>query len=106
MRSRALPAAFVAAFLVVQVAVPIRQLFDDRPSRFGWHMYSGLPQLPSAWTVASDGTETPVDLDVRLAGQRGEIDYGSVLPVALCVEPGVVAVRLERGGTSEHVPCE
>lgn len=106
MRSRALPAAFVAAFLVVQVAVPVRQLFEERPSRFGWHMYSGLPRLPSAWTVGRDGTETPVDLDARLAGQRGEVDYAAVLAVALCEDPDVVAVRLERAGTSERVPCD
>lgn len=106
MRSRALPAAFFAAFLVVQVAVPIRQLFAERPARFGWHMYSGLPQLPSAWIVEADGAETPVDLEARLAGMRGEVDYPSILAAALCAEAGVVAIRLERGGNSELVACQ
>ena len=69
---------------LVQVLVPVVALFGPRPGRFAWQMYSALPDVPRAWTVAADGSEQPVDLDALFAVQRAEIDYAAVLRTGLC----------------------
>lgn len=100
-------AAFVAAFLAVQLAIPAIQLFAERPARFGWHMYSGLPSLPDAWAVTADGTASPLDVRGRFAMTRAEVDYAAVLRTALCGTDGVASVRVAYPNREpETLPCD
>ncbi len=97
----------IVAFLLVQVAVPVVALFGPRPGRFAWQMYSALPDVPRAWTVAADGSEQPVDLDALFAVQRAEIDYVAVLRTGLCDATGAPAVRIQAddGDEPELIAC-
>jgi hypothetical protein len=88
-------ALLVAAFLAVQLVVPVAALFGPRPARFAWHMYSALPDLPRAWTVQADGTEAPIELSGLFAVQRAEIDYAAVLRTGLCDATGAAAVKIQ-----------
>jgi hypothetical protein len=103
-----LVAAFIATFLVLQVAVPAGALFGPRPARFAWQMYSALPPVPKAWTVAADGTQQPVDLATLFAAQRAEIDFESVLREGLCDATGAAAIRIQatEDAAIEEIPCQ
>jgi hypothetical protein len=97
----------IAAFLVVQLVVPAVALFGPRPARFGWQMYSALPDLPKAYAVEADGTERLIDLQNLFAVQRAEIDYVAVLRAGLCAATGAAAIRLElTDGTDQVIGCE
>ena len=92
----------VAAFLAVQVLVPVVALFGPRPARFSWQMYSALPHVPLAWTVAADGAEQPIDLGPYFAVQRAEIDYAAVLRAGLCDEVLAPAVKIQADPTQSR----
>jgi hypothetical protein len=83
---RSVAAAFVAAFLVVALAVPIIGLFRDRPASFSWHMYSALGRLPDVWVKVPSGGEVQLDLDAWLASRRAEVDYVPALVQRACLE--------------------
>jgi hypothetical protein len=85
----------IVVFLVLQVAVPAAALFGPRPGRFAWQMYSALPDVPRAWTIAADGTESLVDLEALFAVRRAEIDYTAVLRTGLCGATGASAVKIQ-----------
>ena len=87
-------AAFVVLFVAWQLLVPAAMLFSQRPARFGWQMYSALPDLPQAWLLDAAGHETAVDVPSLFAKSRAEIDYAAALRAGLCAVPGTVAVRL------------
>jgi hypothetical protein len=97
----------IVAFLLVQVAVPLVALLGHRPGRFAWQMYSALPDVPRAWTVASDGTERAVDLDAVFAVRRAEIDYVAVLRTGICDATGAPAVKIQAndGDEPELIAC-
>jgi hypothetical protein len=104
---RLLAATFAAAFLTVQVALPVIGLFGERPGRFGWQMYSAFPSLPEAWLVRADGTQERVDLGPLFAMQRAEIDYVAALRAGLCDVAGATAIRVVPAeGDPETVPCD
>jgi hypothetical protein len=104
---RAVAAAFVAAFLVVALAMPVIGLFRDRPASFSWHMYSALGSLPDVTVVDVTGAELAVDLDELLASRRAEVDYVPALVERLCREDAVVvAVRIARDDVTEEHPCD
>jgi hypothetical protein len=94
-------AVLVATFLVAQVMVPVVALFGPRPARFGWQMYSALPDVPHAWTVAADGSEEPIDLAALFAVQRAEIDYAAVLRAGLCGAVDAPAVKVQPANATE-----
>ena len=91
----------VVAFLALQLLVPLMALFGPRPGRFSWQMYSALPRVPHAWTVAADGAETPIDLGPLFAVQRAEIDYAAVLRAGLCDKVAAPAVKIQEDESSE-----
>jgi hypothetical protein len=91
----------IIAFLLVQIAVPVAALFGPRPERFAWQMYSALPDVPRAWTVAADGSEQPVDLDALFAVRRAEIDYTTVLRTGLCDATDAPAVKIQANEDDE-----
>ena len=97
----------IVAFLLVQLAVPLAALFGPRPGRFAWQMYSALPDVPRAWTVAADGSEQPVDLEALFAVRRAEIDYVAVLRTGLCDATGATAVKIlpDDGDEPELIAC-
>ena len=97
----------IVAFLLVQIAVPLVALFGPRPGRFAWQMYSALPDVPRAWTVAADGSEQRVDLDVLFAVRRAEMDYVGVLRTGLCDATGAPAVKIQAndGDWPELIAC-
>jgi len=106
LRRRFLVAA-VFAFLAAQVVVPAVALFGPRPARFSWHMYSALPPVPEAWTVAADGTREQVDLGRIFAVQRAEIDYAAVVRAGLCtvVDARAVEIRQSADAPVETITC-
>jgi hypothetical protein len=99
--------ALVAAFVAMQLLIPAVALFESRPARFGWQMYSALPRLPQAWVIDSDGNQRPVDLTDLFAVRRAEIDYEDVLRAGLCVATGAAAIRIQgsAGAEMETLTC-
>lgn len=91
----------IVLFLGLQLAVPTAALFGPRPGRFAWQMYSALPDVPRAWTIAADGTESPVDLTTLFAVRRAEIDFTAVLRTGLCDVTGAPAVRIQASAAEE-----
>ena len=94
-RRRIAAIALVAAFVAMQLLVPAVALFETRPARFGWQMYSALPRLPQAWVIDAAGAQRPVDLTDLFAVRRAEIDYEDVLRAGLCEATGAAAIRIQ-----------
>ena len=96
---KATAALLVAAFLTLQIGIPLAQLRQPRPARFGWQMFSGVREQPRVWTIRADGSSQPVDL-LRYSGNpRGDLDYEKYLVPHLCRhEPSVLTVRLQVTG--------
>ena len=103
---RSVAAAFVAAFLVVALAVPVIGLFRDRPASFSWHMYSAMGSLPDVWVVDHSGRDWPVNLDAVLASRRAEVDYGPSLFERLCADEHVASVRISTSGEEVVRSCD
>jgi hypothetical protein len=93
-RRTRITAVLVALFVAWQLIVPAAMLFTQRPARFGWQMYSALPNLPRAWLLDAAGQETAVEVSPLFAKSRAEIDYAAALRAGLCDLPGTVAVKL------------
>jgi hypothetical protein len=99
---------FAAGFLAVQVAVPVVRLAAPRPSRFGWHMYSGSSSAPTFWVVTRDGASREVALEDHLGYARPELEYLPWLPRHLCrTVPDAAAVRHQADGAKsvEEFAC-
>lgn len=87
--------AFFVAFLAVQISVPTLALFEARPARFGWQMFSGARTRADFVIVEVSGAQREVELADYLGNPRSEIDLEAVLPPYICaVEPGAGAVRI------------
>jgi hypothetical protein len=100
--------AFFFSVLVIQVGIPLIQLWAPRPARFGWQMFTARP-APTRYTlVFHDGTRKPVDLEPYVAKSRGEMDVETALPPHLCrVVPDLASVLvLPPGARQPRVhPC-
>jgi hypothetical protein len=95
----------VATLAAIQVGIPLLALFDDRPARFGWHMYSTLNPAPEASIEDESGAVTPVNLGSLIADPRAEIRWSEPLAELLCRDESAVAIVVsDREGTS-RVPC-
>lgn len=92
------------AFLLVQLVVPLYQLTQPRPARFGWQMYSAisLDLMVEPFHIEDAAGELhPVAFATHLARARPEIDYRTLLPPYLChVRADAVAVVRDRRGTT------
>lgn len=106
-RRTLITAAFVVLFVAWQLLVPAGMLFAERPARFGWQMYSALPDLPQAWLIDGAGHETPVDVSSLFAESRAEIDYAAALRAGLCDLPGAITVKLREADrpSPELIKC-
>lgn len=73
---------FSAAFIFVQLAVPLYRLALPGIQPFGWQMYSSVAGHNFEVRLA-DGTKTadPADYVLRY---RSEVDYRNYLPELLC----------------------
>jgi hypothetical protein len=101
-------AAFFVLFLSIQTAVPLVKLFEPRPARFGWQMFTAKPQRVRFTLVMHDGTKKPVDLRQYVGHSRGEVSLESALPQHLCrVVPNVDAVQITAvdSNASRVHPC-
>ncbi|HKY20089.1 MAG TPA: hypothetical protein VJM31_02620 [Vicinamibacterales bacterium] len=100
---------FIFLYLLIQIAVPtILLFFPDRPTRFGWQMFSGS-RLPFFSRLFTDGRRVPVSLqEVQLVVGvvRSELDYERYVPPILCKrEPFAGAILSEHGPRVRRWPC-
>jgi hypothetical protein len=103
---RVLAALFVAAWLAIQVGVPIVQRSTTEGARpFAWQMFSRRIDLPRFKVVEADGSEVEVDdWEFRLARFRNEVDFARHVPPFLCrTEPAAVAITTYRADGSGPV---
>ncbi len=100
--------ALVAGFLAVQVVVPALGLLGERPTRFGWQMFSSVRSDADFVIVDRSGQERAAEITDYLGKPRGEIDLAAVLPAYICdEEPDAHAVRIvpRDGGEPTTVAC-
>jgi len=92
-------AVFFVLFLLIQTGVPLIRLWSPRPARFGWQMFSAIPERPRFTLVLRDGTTRPVNLGLYVGQSRGEVNLANALPGHLCrVVPDIVSVRITAPG--------
>lgn len=99
---------FFAIFLLVQVGLPLRQLFLPYPARFGWQMFARARIFPNYWTVTRDGVTAPVDVSIHFYTLRPEIELGSEFPDHLCrtlTDVAMVRSALPDGTKTEVYRC-
>ena len=104
MSVRAIRRWAVIIAIVVMVALPATALFEPRPARFGWQMFTAMAPVPAAWTEHGDGSQTPIDVGALLVHPRPEADLAPALAAALC-EPGVRAVVVETLEGRRRIAC-
>ena len=86
----------LALAVVLFVAPTAILLLDDRPSRFGFQMYSGYGDVSASWEDET-GAVHAVDLSDHLANERNEVDWTKTLPEDLCARiEGAVSVEVRR----------
>lgn len=98
---------FFVSYLAVQLTVPILQLFEAGPRRFGWQMFSRVGHMrPDFLIVFEQGVE-PLNLERHVLHLRSEIDLARELPPHLCsVYTGAEAVRVrDPSGRVTSFPC-
>ena len=96
--------AFVSIALL-QIGLPIRAAFDERPARYGWQMYSTVSQAPEVWVEDGSGRRSPVDPLALMGDPRAEIRGAHLLVERLCNDPAVAAVVVRERGDEERVTC-
>ena len=104
-RSTVLVAVTFLAIACLQVGIPLVGLFEERPARFAWHMYSAVVHEPQAWTEDATGARSRVDLRSMTADRRAEIDWTERLAPFLCQNPDVRAVILVQGDRETRSTC-
>jgi hypothetical protein len=93
---RRLSSIAVVVGVFVQVIVPLIQLRQPRPARFGWQMYAGIREPFALTGVAADGSTRPIEIDNYLAFHRGDIAISRILPPVVCDrEQELVAIRFQ-----------
>lgn len=100
-----LAAVLFVTFLVAQVSVPMRSLFEPRPVRFGWQMYTTLTHAPEASVEHANEELTTIDVLGLIADPRAEIHWAKPLARLLCAgEDAEAVVVTDRDGT-RRIPC-
>lgn len=83
-KSRAVAAIAVAAFLALQLAVPISRLgTHESAPRFAWQMFSTAREAPE-FVVETDDGARQISLGRYMAGARGDVDIEGLMPPHLC----------------------
>lgn len=99
--------ALVAVVVAVQVGVPGLVLLtqEQRPARFGWHMFAATSPEVTATITDEDGTRD-LPLGAFVARLRPEVDWSRELPPHLCeVVPDARAVTVRRGEQEVRLTC-
>ena len=95
---RWLIAAFVGAYVAVQVLLPGIVLWAGG-SQFRWAMFETYRPVPSFFVESTDGRTIVIELGDVVVRARGDVDYPSVVPPHLCrTIPGARSVRTEAAG--------
>lgn len=84
--------AFFVAYLAVQIAVPTYRLFQPRPTRFGWQMFSASSLPTRVWLISGDGTReiSPV---AYIGNVRSDLDYERYALPQICTQSGAQSIR-------------
>ncbi|WP_020380208.1 hypothetical protein [Nocardiopsis potens] len=78
---------------------------EERPTRFGWQMYSGRIPPPEVEAVSTDGAVVPFRKS-DIAANRTEVRLDEALLAELCaLEPDVAEFRGHRPEESATVDC-
>lgn len=104
-----LRAAILLLGLVLMFVVPAAALDDERPAKFGWHMYAAAVDLPKVEVEFPDGTRSERNVGNIASGFRPEIDYFYPIAQHLCGrEENVVSVIMSRQhpGRKMVISCE
>ena len=96
--------AVVVVVVVLQIAIPAWALAtkEDRPARFGWHMFGSFEPIPRIVLIEADSERrrfTSSGYRNLLPQPRAEIDYFGALPDVLCrrhPEAASVELRVRR----------
>lgn len=100
---------FFMLFLTVQLTIATAALFEPRPARWSWQMYSGARTQMKFTIIRENGTLDDVALSDYLGNPRLDIDLSERLPAHICnVEPDASAIRITAAltDTVTEVPCE
>ena len=103
-------AAFVVAFVAIQVGVPTARLFGPRDQRFGWQMFA--TSGPDAIVVGQtrSGAFDTLDIAPYFAFRRGDMGLGYLdrIPAHICSVSdsfAMVAVRKRDGSNVASAVC-
>lgn len=100
---------FFAAFLAIQIAVPLFQLIlAPRPARFGWQMYSVVSAAPRFELSMRDGAARPLDIAPYVTSMRADVPLVQFLPPHLCAlfpDAAAVSYALDGGARTGTYQC-
>lgn len=104
---KAVAALFFVSYLAVQATVPILQLLEAGPRRFGWQMFSRVGHMRPDFFLVFDQEVEAVGLERHVLHLRSEIDLARQLPPHLCsVYPAAEAIRIrDPSGHVSSFPC-
>jgi hypothetical protein len=106
---RQVVAWFFAAFLAIQIAVPLVQLvWSPRPARFGWQMYSVVSAAPRFELIMRDGATRPLDITPYVTSLRADVPIARFLPPHLCTlfpDATAVSYALDGGARTGTYQC-
>ena len=95
----------VVVLALLQVGLPIRAMFDERPARYGWQMYSTVSQAPEVVIKYANGEAAGMDVLAPMADPRAEIRWAEHLIDRLCRDPEIESVVVRERGDEEHSTC-
>lgn len=99
---------FCAAYLALQIAVPLTRLPGANNKPFGWQMYSAVSDHVYRTEMAG-GETVAVDARDYVVRYRAEVDYRQWLPELICsrLEDAVAVTATKRiSGEVDRFPCE
>jgi hypothetical protein len=97
-----------AAFLAVQILIPLWLLPNAHNTPFGWQMYSSVASAQFHVEFA-DGSRRLADPADHVLRHRSDIDYSDALPALLCDKfPRATRVVITDvlNKSSKTVPCD
>jgi len=83
---------FFATYLALQIAVPTYRLFQPRPTRFGWQMFSASSLPTRVWLVSAVDTRE-VSPASYIGNVRSDLDYERYALPQICKQSGAQSIR-------------
>src|SRR6476661_6416694 len=83
---------FFVTYLALQIAVPTYRLFQPRPTRFGWQMFSASSLPTQVWLVSSSGSREISPLSY-IGNLRSDLDYERYALPQICKQSGAQSIR-------------